>query len=77
MGETTLVVTTSIPHDALDALAEIPWGRVTGHRLTWDEASNTWRDPTRGRLERRRRKSRDIGTTDRLGPDAPGYEIDR
>jgi hypothetical protein len=46
-GETTLVVTTGLPDDGLDALAGIPWERVTGHRLTWDEVSDMWRDPTR------------------------------
>ncbi len=44
----TLVVRSSIPDDALDDLAAIQWGRASGHRLTWDEASNTWCGPTRG-----------------------------
>jgi hypothetical protein len=44
---TTLVVTTGIPDEALDALARVQWDRVQGHHLTWDEATSVWRDQTR------------------------------
>ena len=43
---TTLVVMTRLPDGALDALAEIQWDSVSGHYLTWDGTTATWRDQT-------------------------------
>ena len=44
---THLVVATSIPEHAIDALANLDWSAKQGHYLIWDEARDLWLDPTR------------------------------
>lgn len=39
---TTLLVRSSIPDTALEALADVPWERVAGRFLAWDEAAGAW-----------------------------------
>lgn len=40
-----LILSSSIPPDALDALREIDWTAKRGGYLIWDTARREWRDP--------------------------------
>ena len=40
----TLVLSTRIPDEALDALSRVDWEAVSGDYLTWDEARGEWGD---------------------------------
>jgi hypothetical protein len=40
-----LILSTSIPPDALDALRDIDWNESRGGYLVWDSVRREWRDP--------------------------------
>jgi hypothetical protein len=46
-GQSHLILASTLPEEALDALGGLDWSRVVGDYLVWDDQGRVWRDPTK------------------------------
>lgn len=44
---TNVVISASIPEEAIEKLRDVDWTQRRGHYLIWDPTRRAWRDPTR------------------------------